>query len=162
MGDSESLGFMNRLFYWLWRTLPLPKPIQGLLMWLINPKFVVGTAILVFNDCGEILLFKHTYRKKYLWGLPGGYMARGENPDQTIQRELLEESGLLVNNLQLKEIFRSREMPRLEIIYTGELKNWGAFSPSIEVSEARFFSVNHLPSILPGHNQIIKRYSSHR
>jgi len=153
---------MNRFFYWLWRVLPLPKSIRTFSMWVINPKFVVGTAILILNEHGEILLFKHTYRKKYPWGLPGGYMMRGENPDQTIQRELMEESSLQVRDLQLKETFHSSEMSRLEVIFTGKLVNWDAFTPSIEVSEARFFPVNQLPSLMRGHHAIIKRLILHK
>ena len=83
---------------------------------------------------------------------------RNENPNQTIQRELFEESGLHLQNLQLKAVFRSPEMRRLEVIFTGELINWGDFSPSIEVSEAHFYPIDQLPNILSGHKEIIKRY----
>ena len=127
-------------------------------MWLINTKFVVGTSVLIQNDQGEILLFKHLYRKDVPWGFPGGYVMRGENPDQAIQRELTEESGLQLNNLQLLEVIQSPEMPRMEILFSGELVGEIDFIPSMEVIKAQFFPIDQLPDLLPEHQAIIERY----
>jgi 8-oxo-dGTP diphosphatase len=142
----------------LWRILPLTKSMRSCLMWLINAKFVVGTSILIQNDTGEILLFKHSYRKAIPWGFPGGYVMRGENPDQAIQRELMEESGFEIKNLKLIEVIQSREMARMEILYSGELSGCDKFVTSREVSEARFFPVDQLPELLQEHQAIIERY----
>jgi 8-oxo-dGTP diphosphatase len=149
---------VKKLFYWLWRVLPLTKSLRSSLMWLINSKFVVGTAVLIQNDRGEILLFKHFYRKDVPWGFPGGYMMRGENPDQAIQRELREESNLNVKNLQLIEVIQSQEMRRMELLFTGELIGEVDFIPSLEVTKARFFPIDQLPDLIPEHQAMINRY----
>ena len=151
---------MKHILYWLWRILPLTKSMRSWLMWFINAKFVVGTSILIQNDAGEILLFKHSYRKDIPWGFPGGYVMRGENPDQAIQRELMEESGFEIKNLKLIEVFQSREMTRLEMLFFGELEDDRVFMPSKEVDEARFYSINRLPELIPEHKAIIDRHLS--
>ncbi|MBW6466180.1 MAG: NUDIX domain-containing protein [Brevefilum sp.] len=149
---------MKQLLYWLWRNLPLTKSMRSCLMWLFNTKFVVGTSILIQNDTGEILLFKHSYRKNTPWGFPGGYVMRGENPDQAIQRELMEESGFEIKNLKLIEVFQSREMARMEMLFSGELEDDQVFAPSREVAEARFFSRDQLPELIPEHQAIVDRH----
>lgn len=149
---------MKSFLYWLWRVLPLTKSMRSSLMWLINAKFVVGTSVLIQNKHGEILLFNHFYRKDIPWGFPGGYVMRGENPDQAIQRELSEESGLQIKNLQLLEVIQSPEMPRLEILFRGELDEEIDFVPSIEVTKAQFFPLDQLPELIPEHQAIIDRY----
>ena len=149
---------MKPFLYWLWRILPLTKSIRSGLMWLINAKFVVGTSVLIQNDRGEILLFKHTYRKDIPWGFPGGYVMRGENPDQAIQRELTEESGLKIKNLQLLDVIQSLEIPRMEILFGGELDGEINFNPSMEVIKAQFFPIDQLPDLIPEHQAIIEHY----
>ena len=144
--------------YQLWRILPLPKTVQSILMWLINAKFVVGTSVVIQNQQGEILLFNHTYRKEHPWGFPGGYVMRGENPDQAIKRELAEESGFKVKDLQLLEIIQSPDMPRMEILFRGEIDGEIDFIPSMEVTKALFFPIDQLPDLIPEHQAIINRY----
>jgi len=156
------MGLMKHILYWLWRILPLTKSMRSCLMWLINAKFVVGTSILIQNDVGETLLFKHSYRKDIPWGFPGGYVMRGENPGQAIQRELMEESGFEIKNLKLIEVIQSREMARMEMLFSGELEDNRDFVPSKEVGEARFFSPDQLPELIPEHQAIIERYLSTR
>jgi 8-oxo-dGTP diphosphatase len=60
----------------------------------VSPRNYVGAVAVVFNDRGEILLAQHSYRTDYEWGLPGGWVARGENPADTVIREIAEELRL--------------------------------------------------------------------
>lgn len=150
---------MKRMLYWLWRVMPLPKPIRFFLMWLINRKVVVGTSAIILNQKNEILLFKHVYRTDSPWGFPGGYLQKGEDPADTIQREILEESGMLIHNLKLLEVIQSPDASRLEVLFMAELDaDRVGFTPSIEVSEARFFALDQLPELLPEHEAVIERY----
>jgi len=149
---------MKRFLYWLWRVIPLSKRLRAPILWFGNRKFVVGIAVLILNDRGEILLFKHTYRKDFPWSFPGGYLQKNENPDAAIQREIFEESGFKINNLKLLEIILSPEMPRLEVLFQADLSGKPAFTPSIEVSEARFFPLDDLPELEPEHLATIRRY----
>lgn len=154
-GDN---GLMKKFLYWLWRVLPLPMGIRAPILWLGNRKFVVGISALILNQQGEILLFKHTYRKDVPWAFPGGYMKNHEDPKAAIKREILEESGFEIKILKLLQVIHSDEMARLEVLFQGELIGETGFVPSVEVAEACFFALDQLPELLPEHEVIIERY----
>lgn len=149
---------MQKWLYWLWRVLPIPKKLRGHILWAGNRKFIIGIAALIFNDAGEILLFKHTYRTDCDWGFPGGYLKSHEDPDAAIQREILEESGLHVRVLDVLEVIRSEEMARLELLFQAELVGELVFIPSHEVDDAQFFPLDQLPELLPEHQALIEKY----
>ena len=149
---------IKKFLYWLWRVLPLPMGIRTPILWVGNRKFVIGIGALIFNEGGELLLFKHTYRKDVPWAFPGGYLKKREDPDAAIKREISEESGFEIRILKLLEINRSHEMARFEVLYLAELVGEAKFVPSVEVVEARFFPLDQLPELLPEHTAIIERY----
>ena len=53
-----------------------------------------GTAAIILNERGEVLLQQRGDDGK--WGLPGGGMDPGEDPAETVVREVWEETGLHV------------------------------------------------------------------
>src|SRR5262249_55091124 len=76
----------------VWRALPYWA--QRVILWLSNTHFVVGTAALVRDGNGRILVARHTYRRRVPWGLPGGWVRRGESPAEALVRELREENAI--------------------------------------------------------------------
>jgi 8-oxo-dGTP diphosphatase len=87
---------MKRLVARLYRRLPLPNWLEAWLIRRVTPAFLVGVVGVVINERGEILLLEHVFHRYYAWGLPGGWLERGEAPDQALRRELREEVGLEV------------------------------------------------------------------
>ena len=63
---------------------------------LLAPKNYVGAVGAIFNHTGQVLMVEHVFRPDYPWGLPGGWVDRGENPAHTVQREVKEELNLTV------------------------------------------------------------------
>ena len=63
---------------------------------LFAPRNQVGAVAAIFNQAGQVLMVEHVFRPGYAWGLPGGWVNRGENPAYTIQREIEEELNLTV------------------------------------------------------------------
>ncbi|MCB0194090.1 MAG: NUDIX hydrolase [Anaerolineae bacterium] len=64
---------------------------------LFAPRNNVGVMGAIFNSSGQVLLVEHVFRPQQPWGLPGGWVERGEDPAQTIRRELQEELNLAID-----------------------------------------------------------------
>jgi len=127
----------------IWKALHLPKGVQLFVMRLVQDQFLVGVTGIIFNDQNEVLLFKHTYRA-HAWSLPGGYLKAGEHPREGLEREVKEESGLVISVDDLLKTRTDRNSARLDICYSGVLIG-GDFQPSHEVSEYGFFTEANLP-----------------
>jgi ADP-ribose pyrophosphatase YjhB (NUDIX family) len=112
-------------------------------MRISQDKFLVGITGIIFNDENEILLFKHVYRA-HAWSLPGGYLKAGEHPREALEREIEEESSLIVSTDEPMRARTDRDSARLDLCYTGKLIG-GFFKPTHEVSEFGFFSKSNLP-----------------
>lgn len=134
---------MKILLVKIWEALHLPKNLQLLVMRFFQNQFLVGVTGIIFNDRDEILLFKHSYRQ-HAWSLPGGYMKTGEHPREALEREIKEESGLVVSVDAPLKTRTDRDTARIDLCYTGALIG-GVFTPSHEVSEYGFFAQDQLP-----------------
>lgn len=132
----------------LWKALRLPTSWQLGIMRIVQDQFLIGVTGVIFNADNEVLLFRHTYRNTYVWSLPGGYIKAKEHPQEGLEREVEEESGLIVSVDTRFKIRTDREAARLDIVYIGSFIG-GTFRPSPEVSEADFFAFDNLPEISP-------------
>lgn len=137
---------MTKLLLAIWNFLRLPTNIQLFVMRKVNDQFLIGVTGIFFDDKNRILLFKHTYRGNNHWSLPGGYVKAKEHPKEGIEREIKEESGLIVSADERLKIRTDRKTARLDIVYTGKFIG-GIFTPSAEVKEIAFFSFEELPVI---------------
>ncbi len=142
---------MKKFLTTIWRALSMPKGLQLFIMRIFQDQFLVGVTGIIFNDKNEVLLFKHMYRA-HQWSLPGGYLKSGEHPMEGLEREIKEESGLIVSVDDSLKTRTDRGTARLDICYTGQLIG-GDFSPTHEVSEYGFFSMNNFPLLRK--NQVI-------
>lgn len=61
-----------------------------------SPIIAPGSAIIVLNEKNEILLQLRSDTDD--WGLPGGGMEIGDSFEETAQKELYEETGLIAQN----------------------------------------------------------------
>ena len=127
----------------LWKALNFSKGAQVSIMGVFQDKFLVGVTGIIFNDKKEILLFKHRYRA-HAWSLPGGYLKSGEHPKEGLEREIKEESGLVISVDEQLKTRTDRDGSRLDICYIGALIG-GDFTPTHEVSEFGFFAQDELP-----------------
>lgn len=136
---------MKNLLGKIYKALHLPKNFQLFLMRFLQDQFLVGVTGIIFNEKNEVLLFKHTYRS-HAWSLPGGYLKSGEHPREALEREIKEESGLVVSVDEPLKTRTDRDSARLDMCYTGVLIG-GDFVPTHEVSEYGFFALDKLPLI---------------
>ena len=70
----------------------------------ITPK--VGANGVVISEDGKILLERRADDK--LWGIPGGWAEIGESPQESVKREIYEETGLNVEVKDIIDIFTRR------------------------------------------------------
>lgn len=133
---------MNEWLAQLWKNLGLSTKVQLRVMRILQDEFLVGVTGIIFNEQDEILVVKHTYRGN--WSLPGGYIKKGEHPKEALEREIKEETQLVVSADERMKIRTDRDSARLDITYSGSFIG-GEFRPSKEVSEAGFFAFNKLP-----------------
>ena len=117
--------------------------MQLFLMRFFQNQFLVGATGIIFNKKGEIVFFKHTYRQ-HSWSLPGGYLKAGEHPTEALEREIEEESGLVVSVDDQLKTRTDRDGARLDMCYIGIFIGC-EFTPSHEVSECGFFLVENMP-----------------
>ena len=70
-------------------------------MRLTHARFTVTAAGIVLDERGRVLLLKHRFRSGSGWGIPGGFVEAGEQPEEGLRRELLEEIGLELDSAEL-------------------------------------------------------------
>ena len=136
---------MMDLLLKLWKALGLSKLLQLRVIRLLEDQFLVGVTGVIFTSDEKILLLKHTYRK-VAWSLPGGYIKAKEHPKEALEREIEEETGLVISADVRYKIRTDRDTARLDIVYVGVLIG-GTFKASSEVSEYGLFTIDTLPQI---------------
>lgn len=153
---------MRRLATWFWM-LPWPPRIRRLiepvvsleaLQFFLVPHFRCGVVGIIQNDRGQYLLFKHTYRNQYPWGLPTGFLEPGEQPDDALQREICEEAGLSVELHQVWKVYVD-ERAIINLVYRGRAVG-GSFKPSAEISAAGFYHPDNLPVMRPDQRHLLE------
>lgn len=128
-----------------------------LCMGVLKHKFVLlqdGAAAIIVNNNGEILMQSRADNDR--WGLPGGCQELGERFEDTVIREVKEETNLDITeeNLELIAIVsgnsRRNEYPNGDVVinntalycvrnYSGDIK-WDS-----ESKEMKFFDLDNLP-----------------
>jgi ADP-ribose pyrophosphatase YjhB (NUDIX family) len=111
----------------------------------------------ITDNRGRVLLLKHRFRPGTGWGMPGGFMDEGEQPDETLRRELLEEVGLEVDEVKLF-MTRAFKVPKqVEIVFTARAVG-DTNELNFEIQKAAWFSLDELPKELAKDQvQLIKR-----
>jgi len=120
-----------------------------------------GAGVCIHKD-GKILLQKR--KDDGTWSNHGGAVELGEKVEDAAKRELFEETGLIANKLELLGVFSGKEMfhtypngDKVYIVavmflcedYGGEIK-----MQKDEVTELKWFDINHLPGNIVPSTQI--------
>lgn len=116
------------------------------------------------NEGVSVLLIRRKYPPyKDKWALPGGFVLEKESLEEAVKRELLEETGITVNYLEQLYSFGDPDRdPRQRIVsvaYFALVKSalFQQLKASTDADEARWFSINNLPSLAFDHKEIVKK-----
>ena len=120
-----------------------------------QPWITVGALGAVFNAQGELLLVEHVFHPISPWGLPGGWMNRGEDPAETVARELWEETGLRVRVDRPLLIRRAPELRNhLDMAFLCEAAP-GTIKLSGELLDYRWVDPASPPPLMSFHRQVV-------
>lgn len=128
-----------------------------LCMGVLKHKFVLlqdGAAAIIVNEDGQILMQSRADNDR--WGLPGGCQELGERFEDTIIREVKEETNLdiIEENLELIAIVsgnsRRNEYPNGDVVINNTalycVRNYsGNIQWDSESKEMKFFDLDNLP-----------------
>ena len=117
-------------------------------MRVTHTRFTVTAGALIFNDAGQVLLLKHRFRAGSGWGLPGGFLEKGEQPLEALKRELREEIGLDVESVEIFAARSFKKPKQVEVLFRCRA-NVQPKPQTMEVERAGWFSIDALPEGLP-------------
>jgi len=137
----------------IWRIFPLW--MQALASRIIRPLFQVFSVAVIFNAEKKLLLVKTTYNRHHPWGLPGGSLEYGEAVEESLLREIWEETSLRIE-IERFLFVRTWTPDRVGLYYFCRITS-GEFYPSDEVSELGYFSPHDLPDVRLEDVELIKR-----
>lgn len=104
-----------------------------------------GVSIVGSNREGHALLVRHSYGSD-AWSLPGGGCGRREEPEAAARREMREELGVEIHEVELLTMFEETisGAPHSAYIYAAVVEH-DPNPDRREILEARFFPPNALP-----------------
>lgn len=138
----------------VWRRTP--RGLKRLGVHLTQSRFTVTGGAVVTDGRGRVLLLKHVFRSGSGWGVPGGFLEPGEQPEEGIRRELREEAGIEVSEVWIVDARAYRRPQQVEILFRARAPEAGdAHAASVEVRRAEWFAPGELPAELPADQRCI-------
>lgn len=149
LDENEFIKLSKRVGYPVFTRLCMGK---------LKHKFIIlqdGAAAIIVNKEGQILLQSRADRDK--WGLPGGCQELGATFEETIIREIKEETNLDVKEEDLKLIgiisgsSRKNQYPNGDMVFNNTAlyyieKYSGNLQWDEESKEMKFFDIDSLPT----------------
>lgn len=123
----------------IWRKTP--RYLRAKIIRLTQKTFTVSAAVIITNENEEVLLLDHVFRSASGWGIPGGFVNYGEQPETTVKREIFEETGLELHDIKLVRI--RTIYSHIEIIYRA--KSGGTPKINHETFQAGWFNIDEMP-----------------
>lgn len=126
----------------IWRRLPLA--MRRHLSRIGQQRFTVTVAAMLFDQSDRVLLLEHVFRADEGWGVPGGFINKGENPEAALRRELREEINVEIEDVKMIFCRNLGKLKQVEIYFRARVI--GDPKPSsFEIKSAQWFALDQLP-----------------
>lgn len=137
-----------------------------------RPVILVGANVIIVDGNERVLLQKRT-EPHGAWGLPGGLMELGESAEETARREVYEETGLKIGEMNLIGVFSGAdyyikvsngdEFYVVAIAYMATDVSGEARVNDNESIEVAYFHPDELPNPLIGsHREMLEAYKGNK
>lgn len=138
----------------------MPPAVRVKLVRATQKKFTVSVGAVVTNENNQILLLDHVFRAASGWGIPGGFIEYDEQIIDAIKRELLEETGLELENIKIYSIRTNNR--HLEFLVYARGKGVAEVK-SLEIRNLGWFDIDSLPEKMSSvQKQIIREVLSNK
>ena len=139
----------------MWRRLP--RKMRHWTARFRKRRFTVTAAAVVVDDQGRVLLLDHVFRAGNGWGIPGGFIEEGEQPEAALRRELREEAGLELESVEIAFARTLKNPSQIEIIFRCRPAG-RAQAQSVEIKSAGWFALDSLPpGLIKDQRRLIER-----
>lgn len=111
----------------------------------IYPTIPPAMIVLIKRGENEVLLAKNLKSPPHAWGLVAGFCEVGESAEETVQREVMEEVGLVVNNIRYVE---SQFWPfpgSMMLGFVADYVSGDIVLDTTELADAGFFTRENIP-----------------
>ena len=103
------------------------------------PQYNVAVSMVVINEeKDEILLIKQYGKPWYI--LVAGYVARGESLEETVAREVREETGMTVSHIKFNRTQFYEKSDVLMCNFTAFVNDTSEFAPNYEIDSYAWFT----------------------
>ena len=134
----------KKLLGTLWRGSP--KSVRRWGVWLVEPRFMVTVGAVVLDDRRRVMLLQHEFRTGSGWGIPGGFLERGEQPLEALRRELREETGVELDAAEIINVRTLNKPQQVEIHFRCRMRGGERATPqSMEINSVGWFDADRLP-----------------
>lgn len=126
--------------------------------YLLERHHTVGVIVVVTHaESRKMLLVEQALRQRGKWGLPGGFVKRGEQPEVTAHRELLEEAGIEIHAFEHVDAYRQPWARHYDLVLAAETDDLGSpsLNQSSEVRRAAWFDISRPPAQLTQETQYL-------
>lgn len=113
-----------------------------------NKKFVIRGRALIYDE-GELLVVRHAPSDTYV-ALPGGHLEWGENVQECLKREIIEELGIepIIGGLQYVNVFCERDsVQSFEFFF--EIKNAKEYRNYLDSSRTHAYELSEVVWVRP-------------
>jgi len=123
------------------------RQLMGLGVRMTVPRHRTGVVIVGYSGEGQILMLRHVFHPFAPWGLPGGWLEKGEGPADCAIRELHEETGLSAELGPIVYSSFESVSAHIGIAFMARI-NSAPIQLSAEIIDAEWFEQSTLPEPL--------------